>query len=149
MSSPKRHVFISLLFIPKCFSKPFIIRSLNKSWYGNLVSSCLVLELSQLSRQSCATARDSVCIRAWIQKGDTLVSQLGLSTVHYCKAKGEFPVQLNYWLWKLNLSIVINTHRTVPNMVYNTIQQNNNMKKKTSNFFTALTMRWVPLNTKM
>ena len=31
MSSPKRHVFLSLLFILKCFSKPFIIRNyLNK-----------------------------------------------------------------------------------------------------------------------
>ena len=28
MSSPKRHVFISLLFILKCFSKPFIIRTM-------------------------------------------------------------------------------------------------------------------------
>ena len=27
MSSPKRHVFISLLFILKCFSKPYIINS--------------------------------------------------------------------------------------------------------------------------
>ena len=29
MWSPKRHVFISLLFILKCFSKPFVIRSFN------------------------------------------------------------------------------------------------------------------------
>ena len=30
MSSPKRHVFIALLFILKCFSKSFIIRRWNK-----------------------------------------------------------------------------------------------------------------------
>ena len=30
MSSPKRHVFISLLVILKCFSKPYIIRSLKR-----------------------------------------------------------------------------------------------------------------------
>ena len=29
MSSPKRHVFLSLLFILKCFSKPYIINNNN------------------------------------------------------------------------------------------------------------------------
>ena len=44
MSSPKRHVFISLLFILKCFSKPLIIRNFKMSRYfipnSNLVAHC-------------------------------------------------------------------------------------------------------------
>ena len=40
MWSPKRHVFISLLFILKCFSKPFVIRSFN-SRKENFVSDRL------------------------------------------------------------------------------------------------------------
>ena len=35
MSSPKRHVFISLLFILKCFSKPLIIRNNNNNNNNN------------------------------------------------------------------------------------------------------------------
>ena len=35
MSSPKRHVFIAILFLLKCFSKLFIIRSYTKRKWGD------------------------------------------------------------------------------------------------------------------